>query len=69
MKYDTSHNSPFDRGGADSYYQRPPRPHYWKTVNGKGIKIEEKDMTPEEVQAYLEGYEENERRGDFKEWD
>ena len=25
--YDTSHGSPFDRGSADSYYQRPRNPH------------------------------------------
>ena len=24
------HGGPYDRGSADSYYQRGPRPHYFK---------------------------------------
>jgi hypothetical protein len=65
--YDRRHGGPFDRGGADSYYRRPPQPHYY--VGGTGTSDRVTDLTPEEVQAYHAGYEENEANFDFKIWD
>ena len=48
-----------ERGGADSYYRRKPRPHY-RTGNGLPFtEVTEADMTPEEIEAYHKGYREN----------
>ena len=47
------HGGPFDRGSADTY---------------ASVQIEEWDMTPEEVQEYLAGYQKNEEDSNFKEW-
>jgi len=63
---DKSHGSPYDRGGADSYYHRPRDPHYYPLGTGNGDRIT--DLTPEEVRAYLAGYAHNERYGDKKDW-
>jgi hypothetical protein len=64
---DRSHGSPWDRGSADSYYSRPCDPHYFPygTYNG----TPEKNLTPAQVKAYLDGYAHNERCGDKKNWD
>lgn len=58
------YGSPYDRGGADSYYRRSKKPHYHDGV----IKVLEADMTSEEIEDYLLGYEENEEQGEYKEW-
>lgn len=61
------HGSLFDRGSADSYYRRPPQPHYYPegTYNGQRVT----DLNAEEVAAYMAGYDWNEQYGDFKSWD
>jgi hypothetical protein len=64
--YDQSHGSPWDRGSADSYYYRPKEPHYWPEGTGNGVKVT--DLTPEEVEAYHAGYEDNEKYGEKKNW-
>lgn len=64
---DRKHGSPFDRGAADSYYGRPRRPHKGGVGGGSGERIE--DLTPEEIEAYHAGYDENERYGDKKQWE
>lgn len=61
------HGSLFDRGSADSYYQRPRDPHYYPLGTGHGERIT--DLTPEQVKAYLDGYAYNEQFGDKKSWD
>ena len=66
--YDTSHGSPFDRGGADYYYHRPPYPHYWPQGTGQGIKISQGHMSKAEVQAYNAGYNLAAESGDQKDW-
>ena len=59
------YKSPFDRGASDSYYGRGKRPHYHE----EGYKkVEEKDMTPEQVAEYHRGYDQNEYNRDFKQW-
>lgn len=63
------HGSAEDRGGADSYYRRPRKPHIWPEGTQKGKMIEEKDMTPEQIADYHRGFDENEARGHFKNWD
>jgi hypothetical protein len=63
------HGSPRDRGGADFYYHRPCVPHYWPKGTGHGHKVEEKDMTVEEIKDYHDGYAEAKKWGDQKQWD
>ena len=61
------HGSLFDRGRADSYYHRPASPHYYPqgTYNGDPVT----DLTDEQIQEYLNGYQWNEDFGDKKNWD
>lgn len=60
------HGSPMDRGSADAYYGRPVNPHYYPNGTGKGYRVLEADMTPEQIEEYCEGYRNQEDR---KEWD
>lgn len=66
-KYDMRHGGPFDRGSADSYYDRGPRPHYFV-----GATYQSEEIIPEpgseEYKAYMAGYDWNERHGDKKDW-
>jgi hypothetical protein len=65
---DMSHGSPYDRGGSDSYYHRPRKPHY--SLDSCHIeRVEEADMTEEEIRQYHLGYDDNEASGDKKNWD
>ncbi len=72
IKYPDYHGSPYDRGGADSYYRRSYDPHHYGGPqggpHGGTVKIYMIDMTPEEITAYTAGYRDNEEAGDFKEW-
>jgi hypothetical protein len=62
------HESPYDRGGADSYYRRGRSPHYYKRIDGKRVLVSRKDMTLKEVAEYDFGFQVNEESGDFKQW-
>lgn len=62
------HGGPFDRGGADYYYWRAPVPHKWPEGSFRGERVEQKDMTPEEIKAYWAGYRQAEEWGDRKDW-
>lgn len=64
----TVNGSPYDRGGADSYYGRPFDPHYWPEGTHKGTRVEMKDMTPREIVEYTKGFNDNEEAGDKKDW-
>jgi hypothetical protein len=66
-KYDGRHGGPFDRGSADSWYGRPVNPHYFKGDTHTSEEVTE--LTAEEVEAYLAGYEYNEECGGKKEYD
>jgi len=68
MKYDDRHGGPYDRGGADSYYQRGFNPHYYSGASMQSEEIPEALMTTAEVEAYTAGYKDNEAAGDFKDW-
>lgn len=68
MEIDKRHGGPYDRGSADSYYQRGYNPHYFVGGTYQSVKIEMHDMTPEEIVAYTKGYNENEESGCFKEY-
>ena len=67
-KYDTKHGSPFDRGSADSYYGRTRCPHFYPNGTYNEPRIGMSMMTPEEINAYHAGYDENEQFGDKKDW-
>tara|TARA_R110000796_G_scaffold195050_3_gene311530 strand:+ start:287 stop:517 length:231 start_codon:yes stop_codon:yes gene_type:complete len=67
VKYNASHNSPFDRGESDSYYQRPMTPHKRVLVDQKEVKVH--DITDKEYIAYVAGYAFNEENQTFKEWE
>ena len=54
----TRHGGAYDRGSADAYYHRPPEPHYWTGATYNSTKIEEVDMSEEEIAAYMAGYNE-----------
>ena len=62
------HGGPYDRGSADSYYARGKDPHYYPQGTYNGKRVEAKDMTVEEIDAYHRGYDENESDGNFKQW-
>ena len=61
-----NHGQPGDRGAADYWYHRSPEPHYWPSGTGKGVRVDEGDMTAEQVLAYHEGYGEAFERGHQK---
>lgn len=65
-EYDDRHGGPFDRGGADSYYRRPRRPHYFQGDTYSTVEITK--LTPEELDAYNAGYDENEYQQCFKDY-
>ena len=67
-EYIQKHGNPFDRGSADSYYHRQPKPHYWPEGTGHGKMVDKEDMTPEEICEYMAGYEWNEVFGDKKDY-
>lgn len=66
MEYDKRHGGPYDRGSAAAYYGREDeRPHYYKGATYQRERVEEKDMTPEEVKAYLAGFMQETGRKDW----
>lgn len=54
----TRHGGLYDRGKADSYYRRGPQPHWYPEGTYKGARLT--DLTIEEVDEYMAGYEYNE---------
>lgn len=60
------HGGLWDRGSADSYYSRPPSPHWWPEGTSNGQKIV--DLTAAEREEYYAGYRYNEQLGDKKDW-
>ncbi|MDA9992066.1 hypothetical protein N9E03_00120 [bacterium] len=68
VEWDKRHGGPYDRGGADSYYRRGCKPHYYVDGTHNSNRIEECDMTDAEIRAYEAGYLDNENDGDFKDW-
>ena len=68
-QYDQRHGGAFDRGSADSYYGRPRNPHFYIGGTGTSERVDQSQMTPNEIKAYLAGYQWNEQFGDKKMWD
>jgi len=67
-KFDTRHGGPFDRGGADFWYNRGYDPHYYTGGSYASDRVEKDDMTAEELAAYRAGYCEAEAAGDQKDY-
>lgn len=67
-KFDTRHGGAFDRGSADSYYDRPCKPHMYEGATATTRLITEEHMTVQQVADYLAGYQWNEECGDKKDW-
>lgn len=61
----TRHGGAYDRGSADAYYHRSPNPHYYTGASYQSTKIEEVDMSEEEIAAYMAGYNEEIGRKDW----
>ena len=68
MRLDRGHGSPYDRGSADSYYQRSFRPHYFVGDTHMSDEIQQSEMTFEEIQEYIRGWRENQAAQNFKDW-
>jgi len=68
MRLDRGHGSPYDRGSADSYYQRSFRPHYFVGDTYNSDEIQQSEMTLEEIEEYTRGWRENQASGNFKDW-
>ena len=64
--FDTRHGGCFDRGSADSYYNRGIEPHYYVGATYSSEKIT--GLTESEIRDYMAGYEWNEKFGDKKDW-
>ena len=67
-KFDTRHGGPFDRGGADFWYNRGYDPHYYTGGTYTSDRVTRDDMTAEELAAYRAGYCEAEAAGDQKDY-
>jgi hypothetical protein len=66
--YNTRHGGPFDRGSADSYYQRSISPHYYVGDTSFSERISTEQMTDEQIAEYMAGYDYNEQYGDKKDY-
>ena len=65
-QYDQSHGSWYDRGAADSYYGRRAQPHRGGVGGNSGLRL--LASHPDEIEAYMTGYRDNEINGDKKDW-
>lgn len=67
-QYDKSHGSPYDRGAADSYYDRLFDPHCYMYGSGSynSPRVDMVDMSAEQITAYTKGYNTNEEEGHKK---
>lgn len=69
VSYDDRHGGPFDRGSADSYYNREISPHYYRGATAQSERVGAAHMTDDEISEYLAGYDYNETYGDKKNYD
>lgn len=68
IDYDDRHGGPFDRGAADSWYNRGINPHFYLGATGSSTRIEITNYDTYEYEAYIAGYNWNEQFGGKKEW-
>jgi hypothetical protein len=52
----TRNGGAYDRGSADAWYGRSAEPHYFTGDTYQSTKIEEVDMSEDEIAAYMAGY-------------
>ena len=50
------HGGPYDRGSADKFYKREVAPHYFRGSSYQSERIEEENMTPQQIKNYHLGY-------------
>lgn len=62
------HGSAYDRGSADAYYGRAPDPHYYLGDTHTTKRIGKEDMTQDEIDSYLTGYNQETDRKDWGNW-
>ena len=62
------HGSPYDRGSADAYYRRPIKPHFYLNQD-VGFSEPVYKLTTEQEMEYLQGYWEQQKSGDFKDYE
>jgi hypothetical protein len=60
VNHDKRHGGPYDRGSADSWYRRSKSPHFYEGGTGNSKRIPKEEMTQEEIEAYNQGYNDNE---------
>jgi len=62
------HGGAYDRGSCDAYYWREAEPHYFigkTSATSARTRVEECDMSEEEIAAYYQGYYD---QNDRKDW-
>ena len=67
-KNNKRHGGAYDRGSADYYYRRPRQPHYFMGGTNTSPRVDEQNMTEDEVVAYYKGYDDAELNGDQKDY-
>jgi len=65
---DERHGGPYDRGRADSYYGRNFNPHYYTEGSYTSPIVEMADMNFDEIFEYIQGYNNNEEEGNYKDY-
>ena len=58
MEFNKTYGSPYDRGSADAFYRRGCKPHFYNYDAGISKRIEKDNMSPDELEAYYAGFEE-----------
>lgn len=59
------HGGPWDRGSADAWYGRGKAPHYFIGATYSTEIVREELMTNDEIQAYMDGYNQQTERKDW----
>jgi hypothetical protein len=67
-EYNERHGGAYDRGSADAWYRRACVPHYYKGATGSSERVHASEMTPEQVEAYVAGFDEGMEWGEHKDY-
>lgn len=60
------HGGAYDRGSADSWYNRPPSPHFFEGKTYSSPRVDESDMTSRAIAEYHLGFTDQEATGNHK---
>lgn len=55
--YSKRHGGPYDRGAADAYYGRTLQPHYYVGDTYDSTRLDAVDMSANEINEYIDGFE------------